>query len=110
MIGQLADSTSNPYLVIALILAAGLDGIKNNLELPPETLLDPAYASEELKLKNKITAVPSSLDEALEALKADSVLMDALGPEFSKTYLITTKFVADYVKTMPDKVGGFEGE
>jgi glutamine synthetase len=63
------DPSCNPYLAFSAILMAGLDGVTNKIEPPPpvdEDLFD--MPAEELA---KIGQVPSSLEEALDALEAD---------------------------------------
>ena len=63
------DPSCNPYLAFSAMLQAGLDGINNRIEPPPpvdKDLYD--LPPEELA---KVPQVPSSLDEALDALEAD---------------------------------------
>ena len=63
------DPSCNPYLAFSAILMAGLDGVTNKIEPPPpvdEDLFD--MPADELA---KIGQVPSSLEEALDALEAD---------------------------------------
>jgi glutamine synthetase len=78
------DPSCNPYLAFAVVLAAGLDGIKRQLELgeaAEEDLfhVDPrALGLEEL---------PGSLGEALTALQADEVIQAALGPHVYERFL-----------------------
>ncbi|MCC7354569.1 MAG: glutamine synthetase, partial [Anaerolineae bacterium] len=78
------DPSCNPYLAFAVMLAAGLDGIKRKLEPPPP-------AEEDLyHLDNKrrgLDAMPGSLYEALEELKKDEVIQAALGPHIYERYL-----------------------
>ena len=65
------DPAANPYLAMAVLLAAGLDGIKNNLT-PPETINQNIYVmSKEEREKNGIIDLPATLTEALKKLKAD---------------------------------------
>jgi len=64
------DSTSNPYLAFAAMMLAGLDGIQNRIE-PPAPVDRDLYDLPPDELKN-IPQVPSSLDEALDALEADN--------------------------------------
>ncbi len=71
---------SNPYLVMAATLAAGLDGLRNRIEPPAETK-GIAYGLE------GVTDLPTRLDDALDALEADDALQKALGPEFVKLYV-----------------------
>ncbi len=69
---RLGDGAANPYLIVAAVLAAGLDGITRKLELPAEAT---GWAYE-----NEAAAVlPMTLNAALEALDADTVLRSALG-------------------------------
>ena len=74
------DPACNPYLAFAAMLAAGLDGIERRLTLSPpvEEELVPMEAAE-LEARG-IQRLPATLGEALEALKADEVIQEALGP------------------------------
>ncbi|MFC5559933.1 type I glutamate--ammonia ligase [Ureibacillus thermophilus] len=81
------DPSANPYLALAVMLAAGLDGIKNKL-----TLCDPVnsniYKMDEDQLEElKIKSLPESLKEALDALEQNEVIKAALGEH------ITTHFI-----------------
>ena len=77
------DSSANPYLISAALVAAGLDGIDRALPLPPAVEADlsetppPAHAR----------PLPRHLDAACDALAADDVLTAALGP------VLTTQFL-----------------
>jgi len=71
------DPSCNPYLAFSAMLQAGLDGINNRIEPPPpvdKDLYD--LPPEELA---KVPQVPSSLDEALDALEADSEFLKVGG-------------------------------
>jgi glutamine synthetase len=71
------DPSCNPYLAFSAILMAGLDGVANHIEPPPpvdEDLFDMPAA--ELA---KIGQVPSSLEDALDALEADQDYLKAGG-------------------------------
>ena len=71
---RVADGAANPYLMIAAILAAGLDGIVNKLEAP-EPVVGISYDNESAPV------LPMSLEEALDALQKDTVLREILqGP------------------------------
>ncbi len=73
------DPSCNPYLAFAVMLAAGLDGIENELE-PPDTVEENLYHfSDEMMQKRGITTLPGTLVEALDALEADPVVRGALG-------------------------------
>jgi len=83
------DPSANPYLALATILAAGLDGIKNKMEAP-ESVEENIYTMtpEELNAKN-IKPLPRSLQSALDNLSQSELMKDALGPHISERFLKT---------------------
>ena len=82
-----SDPSNNPYLALGGLIAAGLDGVERELELPEVTMVDPGSLSEEERAARGIKRYPTSQAEALDALENDSLLMEALGPELSRSYL-----------------------
>ncbi|MDE2573651.1 MAG: glutamine synthetase [bacterium] len=73
------DGSCNPYLTLAVVLAAGLDGIRNEL-LPGQPLAGSTYElSERLRAERGIRELPHSLREALVELDHDGVVRGALG-------------------------------
>jgi glutamine synthetase len=84
---RLSDSGSNPYLVTAALIAAGLDGIERDLD-PGEPRRENLYdlSGEELKEKD-IDLLPHTLSEACDALEADGVICKALGMEFAQEFI-----------------------
>ncbi|HLZ68722.1 MAG TPA: glutamine synthetase family protein [Dehalococcoidia bacterium] len=81
------DGSANPYLALGALLAAGLDGIERGLEPGAPVNVNPAELSEAERRRRKIRRYPPSLGEAIAALKADTTLMDALGPTLSREVL-----------------------
>jgi glutamine synthetase len=80
------DPSCNPYLALALCLTAGLDGMEKGLE-PPAEITENIYAMRrEDRKKHGIRNLPGTLNEALEALRADPVLMEALGEHVFTQY------------------------
>jgi len=77
---RLPCGSSNPYLVMAGVLAAGLDGLKNKTEPPTETQ-GIAYGLA------GVTNLPTRLEESLDALEADTAMRTALGEEFIKLFV-----------------------
>jgi len=73
------DPACNPYLALAVTLKAGLDGIKNKLELPPAVDRNIYVMSDAEREANGIENLPSTLKEAIECLKSDPVICEALG-------------------------------
>ena len=82
-----SDSSSNPYLALGGLLAAGLDGVRRELLPGKPALVDPATYSEAERAEMGIKRYPTTLDEALDNLEADAVLMGALGPLLARSYL-----------------------
>lgn len=73
------DPSCNPYLAFAAMLAAGLDGIRNELD-PPAPVNEDVYEYSELELTEKgIDMLPGTLAEALEELDRDEIIRGALG-------------------------------
>jgi len=79
------DPASNPYLAATVMLMAGLDGIRQKMELPEpweETLL----VNNRARLR-QVGTLPTSLDEALNELSRDEVILEALGPYIGDRYI-----------------------
>jgi glutamine synthetase len=73
------DPAANPYLALAVMLAAGLDGIKNKMQLPPPTDRNIYVMSEEEREEQGIPSLPVNLKTALDELIRDDVICNALG-------------------------------
>ncbi len=73
------DPAANPYLAMAVLLKAGLDGIKNKLVPPPSVDRNIYAMSKEERISEGIVDLPSTLTEALEILKASDVIVSSLG-------------------------------
>lgn len=73
------DPSSNPYLTLAVLLQAGLDGIKRKLELPAATDCNIYHLTADERQAAGIASLPGDLVEALECLQSDAVICDALG-------------------------------
>ena len=73
------DPACNPYLAFALILAAGLKGIEDGYDLPPEAATNLYELSPEELLAEKITALPGSLAEAVAEMERSELVAETLG-------------------------------
>ena len=82
-----ADASSNPYLAVGGLIAAGLDGLERGLEPPEPVEVDPATIDENEREARGIVRLPTTQAEALDALEADDVLMSALGRVLAESYL-----------------------
>lgn len=77
-----ADATASPYLALAALVNAGLEGIREQLEPPPVV-----EAGAPLEAERMRTALPTSLGEALAALEADPLARSWLPPRLLESYL-----------------------
>ncbi|MFA5311872.1 MAG: glutamine synthetase, partial [Methanomassiliicoccales archaeon] len=81
------DPAGNPYLQFAVMLASGLDGIKNNIKPPEPVEKDIYHMSKEDRKKNGIDSLPMSLGDALECLGKSKVMKECLGDHILNNYL-----------------------
>lgn len=81
------DPAANPYLALAVCLAAGLDGIRKQI-MPPEAVVKNVY---EMRLDEKkaegIEALPATLSEAVDELEKDEYILGVLGEHISRNYI-----------------------
>jgi glutamine synthetase len=82
-----ADASSNPYLAVGGLIAAGLDGLERELEPPDPVEVDPATIPADERRRRGILGLPATQVEALDALDADEVLTSALGSVLTESYL-----------------------
>jgi glutamine synthetase len=66
-----ADATANPYLALGALVRAGLDGVRRGLEAPPILGGDPAPLGEREAADDRVGGLPTSLKDALRALRED---------------------------------------
>lgn len=81
------DPMANPYLVNAVTLAAGLDGIERKLELPPEATAETLKLTDRQMLEAGYTPLPRSLKEALDVFEGSQFMKDALGEHIHSFFL-----------------------
>jgi glutamine synthetase len=82
------DGSANAHLITAAVLLAGLDGIERELE-PPEPVAGDAYRADEAHAG---TRLPADLPGALDALEADTWLVERLGPRLVSTFVAMKRF------------------
>lgn len=81
------DPSCNPYLALAAILAAGLDGIENKIE-PPAPVNKNIYEMDlDQRTKDGITSLPASLEEAINEMKNSKLVRETLGEHVFSKYI-----------------------
>lgn len=81
------DCACNPYLAIAVCLAAGLDGIKRGLTPPASVQQDIFEMTEKERAEAGITSLPRNLYEAIQEMKKSEFMKDVLGEEVFHKYV-----------------------
>jgi glutamine synthetase len=81
------DGTCNPYLTLALIIAAGMDGIERGLDLPEETEINLFRLSSRQLREMHIDRLPRTMGEAIVAYEEDDFIRETLGRETWFSYL-----------------------
>ena len=81
------DPSANPYLVLALCLAAGIDGIKNKVQPDAELRENVFELTEQDKKRLGIESLPADLHEAVECLKSDDFIREILGEHIYNKYI-----------------------
>jgi glutamine synthetase len=93
------DPACNPYLAFSVMLAAGLEGIEKKYKLPEPVEKDIFHLSEEEKKKLGITALPGSLEKAIELTEKSEVVRRALGDHIFNNFIISKKVEWDEYRT-----------
>ncbi len=82
-----ADPLTNPYLLFTVIIAAGMDGVNRELSPPDPRSEDIFQMSDDERDKLGIKILPTTLEDALDSLEADSVICDAIGHDIVKSFV-----------------------
>jgi glutamine synthetase len=91
------DPACNPYLAFSLILAAGLKGIEEEYELPPEATNNIFEMTNEERLAEGIFSLPASLAEALDVMERSELVAEALGEHIREAFIRNKRLEwADY--------------
>jgi len=83
---RMPDPSCNPYLALAVMLQAGLDGIENRLEPPPPVYKNIYTMSVRERRHHRIADLPTTLSRALIQLGRDRVIQEALGPHIYRHF------------------------
>ena len=93
------DPSANPYLAMAVILAAGLDGIKNELQPPAPVDRNIYVMNAEERKAHGIDNLPGSLDAALKALDENEIIKAALGEHIYENFKEAKEVEFDLYRT-----------
>ena len=85
------DPSTNPYLCLAVCLAAGLDGIKNNMSAPESVDINLYRSTQEERDALGVKNLPGSLYEAIVAMEQDGLVRDVLGDHCYKAFVKSKK-------------------
>lgn len=88
---RMPSAAANPYLVMAGLIAAGLDGLERDLELPSEME------------KSRAKKLPSSLAEALSALESDQYMVSKLGQDLVRWFLLVKQREMQVIQERVDR-------
>ena len=86
------DATASPYLTLGAIVRAGLEGIRQELPLPPLLDGDPADLSDDERRDMKIDTLPASLDTALDIFAGDETVLSWFSPTMIEAYTSVKRF------------------
>jgi glutamine synthetase len=84
---RIPDPACNPYLALAVMIAAGLDGIRNKMEPPPPIQRNIYEMSVRDKRRHKVKQLPTTLREALDELEASPLVRGVLGEHIFEHFL-----------------------
>jgi glutamine synthetase len=93
-----SDHSGNPYLALGALIAAGLDGIQQQIDPGEPVEVDPGNLSDEERERRGIRRLPTTLDEALDELERDTVLLEALGPLLARSYVAVKRAEAEFFR------------
>ncbi|RFB12147.1 type I glutamate--ammonia ligase [Bacillus sp. HNG] len=93
------DPSANPYLAMAVLLAAGLDGVKSNVTAPEPVDRNIYVMSKEQREEYGITDLPATLAQALDLLKVNEVVTNALGSHLFEHFVEAKEIEWDMFRT-----------
>lgn len=95
-----SDATANPYLALAGIITAGIDGLNRQLDLGSPTDIDPSELTPEQRAARGIEPLPRSLDEALDALEGDALIRSVFSPNLDSCWFALKRSEADRFRSI----------
>lgn len=106
-----ADAAASPYLALAAVVHAGVQGIEDGLKAPAPTEEDLSLLSADDLTARGFVRLPETLEAALEAFQADTTVTSWFGPDFASVYAAHKAAEIDAVKDMDtaQKCAAYEG-
>jgi glutamine synthetase len=96
-----ADAAANPYLALAVLVHAGLEGIRQRLPAPEATEFDPSIASTEELRRRNIVRLPQSLSDALQTMEDDATVRSWFPASLFDVYLRSKRWEIDFLGKLP---------
>ncbi|MBE2975231.1 type I glutamate--ammonia ligase [Priestia megaterium] len=93
------DPAANPYLAMAVLLKAGLDGIKNKLEAPKPIDRNIYVMTKEERVEEGIVDLPATLAQALDSFQSNEVMVSALGEHLAEHFVEAKEIEWDMFRT-----------
>ncbi len=93
------DPSCNPYLVLAAVLTAGLDGIEKQMTPPPSVDANIYDMTEAERIASGVTDLPGSLMEAVEAMQNDPLIRQALGEHVFEKFVTAKAMEWEHYRT-----------
>ncbi|QTM99496.1 type I glutamate--ammonia ligase [Sediminibacillus dalangtanensis] len=93
------DPAANPYLAMSVMLAAGLDGVKNKMEAPTAVDRNIYVMDKEEREENGVQDLPATLYNAVELLKKDEIIVEALGEHLFEHFVEAKEIEWDMFRT-----------
>ncbi|MET3682219.1 glutamine synthetase [Alkalibacillus flavidus] len=93
------DPAANPYMAMSVMLAAGLDGVENQLTAPEPVDRNIYVMDKEEREANGVQDLPATLYDALQHLKSDKVMQEALGEHLLEHFLEAKEIEWDMFRT-----------
>jgi len=81
------DPSCNVYMALSGIIAAGMDGIRRNLDLTPPIRQNIYKMTRDERTRQAVGTLPGSLQQALDCFKTDHILRDAIGPYLTNRFI-----------------------
>ncbi|WP_096269804.1 type I glutamate--ammonia ligase [Paucisalibacillus globulus] len=93
------DPAANPYMALSVLLAAGLDGVKNKLTPPPAVDRNIYIMTHEERMENHIQNLPATLMDALGLLQENEVIVNSLGEHLFEHFMEAKEIEWDMFRT-----------